>query len=75
MQDDYPMRRLATKLGLHQCFGPSPSIEMVIQDIAQYAQALQASLPMKEPLPSNSWNFVPASSAIDTWFLNMDNPN
>jgi hypothetical protein len=48
---------------------------MIIQDIAQYAQALQASLPMKEPLPSNSWNFVPASSAIDTWFLNMDNPN
>jgi hypothetical protein len=30
---------------------------------------------MKEPLPSNSWNFVPASSAIDTWFLNVDNPN
>jgi hypothetical protein len=75
MQDDYPIRRLAAKLGLHQCFGPSPSIEMIIQDLAQYAQALQASLPMKEPLSSNSWNFVPASSAIDTLFLNVDNPN
>jgi hypothetical protein len=75
MQDDYPIRRLAAKLGLHQCFGPSPSIEMIIQDLAQYAQVLQASLPMKEPLSSNSWNLVPASSAIDTWFLNVDNPN
>jgi hypothetical protein len=26
-------------------------------------------------LSSNSWNFVPASSAIDTWFLNVDNQN
>jgi hypothetical protein len=30
---------------------------------------------MKEPLSSNSWNSVHASSAIDTWFLNVDNPN
>jgi hypothetical protein len=74
MQDDYPIRKLAAKLGLHQCFGPSPSIEMILQDLAQYAQSLQASLPMKEPLPSNSWNFVPASFAKDTWFLNVDNP-
>jgi hypothetical protein len=74
MQDDYPIRKLAAKLGLHQCFGPSPSIEMILQDLAQYAQSLQASLPMKEPLPSNSWNFVPASSSKDTWFLNVDNP-
>jgi hypothetical protein len=73
MQDNYPIRRLAAKLGLHQCLGPSPSIEMIIQDLAQYAQSLQASLPMKEPLPNNSWNFVPASSATDTWFLNVDN--
>jgi hypothetical protein len=75
MQDDYFIRRLAAKLGLHQCFGPSPSIKMIIQDLAQYAQSLEASLPMKEPLPNNSWNFVPASSAIDTWFLNVDNPS
>jgi hypothetical protein len=75
MNDDYPIRRLAAKLGLHQCFGPSPSIEMIIQDLAQYVQSLQAFLPMKEPLPSNSWNFVPTSSAIDTWFLNVDNLN
>jgi hypothetical protein len=75
MQDDYSIRRLAAKFGLPQCFGPSPSVEMLVQDLAQYAQALQASLPMKEPLPTNSWNFVPASSATDTWFLNMDNPS
>jgi hypothetical protein len=30
---------------------------------------------MKEPLPVQSWNFVPASSFIDTWFLRVDNPN
>jgi hypothetical protein len=66
MQDDYSIRRLAAKFGLPQCFGPSPSVEMLVQDLAQYAQALQASLPMKEPLPTNSWNFVPAFSATDS---------
>jgi hypothetical protein len=75
MQDDYSIRSLAAKFGLHQCFGPSPSVEILVQDLAQYAQTLQASLPMKEPLPTTSWNFVPASSDIDTWFLNMDNPS
>jgi hypothetical protein len=34
MQDDYTIRILASKLGVYQCFGPSPSIEMIIQDLA-----------------------------------------
>jgi hypothetical protein len=29
---------------------------------------------MKEPLPAQSWNFVPATSFADTWFFCVDNP-
>jgi hypothetical protein len=47
---------------------------MLVQDLAAHAQSLMASLPMKEPLPAQSWNFVPASSFADTWFFCVDNP-
>jgi hypothetical protein len=47
---------------------------MLVQDLAAHAQLLLASLPMKEPLPAQSWNFVPASSIADTWFFCVDNP-
>jgi hypothetical protein len=47
---------------------------MLVQDLASYAQSLLASLPMKEPLPAQSWNFVPVASFAETWFFCVDNP-
>jgi hypothetical protein len=41
-------------MGLHQCFGPSPSVEMLVQDLAVHAHSLLAALPMKESLPAQS---------------------
>jgi hypothetical protein len=73
--DDAIIRRLAARFGIHQCFSPSPSMEMLVQDLAIHAHSLLASIPMKEPLTMRSWNFVPASSINDTWFLYVDNPN
>jgi hypothetical protein len=73
-EDDSAIRQIAARIGIHQCFGPSPSVAMLVQDLAAHAQSLMASLPMKEPLPAQSWNFVPASSFADTWFFYVDNP-
>jgi hypothetical protein len=73
VDDDSAIRRLAARLGLHQCFGPS-SVEMLVQDLAIHAHSLLAALPMKEPLPAQSWNFVNASSFRNTWFFYVDNP-
>jgi hypothetical protein len=73
-EDDSAIRKLAARLGIHQCYGPSPSVEMLVQDLAAYAQFLLASMPMKEPLPIQSWNFVPATSFANTWFFCVDNP-
>lgn len=33
-ESDYQIRELANRLGLHQGFGPSPSVEMLIQDLS-----------------------------------------
>jgi hypothetical protein len=73
-EDDSAIRQIAARICIHQCFGPSPSVAMLVQDLAAHAQLLMASLPMKEPLPAQSWNFVPASSIADTWFFCVDNP-
>jgi hypothetical protein len=73
-EDDSAIRKLAARLGIHQCYGPSPSVEMLVQDLAAYAQFLLASMPMKEPLPIQSWNLVPATSFANTWFFCVDNP-
>jgi hypothetical protein len=73
-EDDSAIRQIAARIGIHQCFGPSPSVAMLVQDLAAHVQLLMASLPMKEPLPAQSWNFVPASSIADTWFFCVDNP-
>jgi hypothetical protein len=73
-EDERAIRRIAARIGSHQCFGPSPSIAMLVQDLAAHVQSLMATLPMKEPLPAQSWNFVPASSFADTWFFCVDNP-
>jgi hypothetical protein len=32
--DDFVVRRLAARFGLYQCFGPSPYVPMLIQDLA-----------------------------------------
>jgi hypothetical protein len=68
-EDDSTIKKLAARLGIHQCYGPSPSVEMLVQDLAAYAQFLLASMPMKEPLPVQSWNFVLATSFANTWFF------
>jgi hypothetical protein len=47
---------------------------MLVQDLAAYAQSLLALMPMKEALPVQSWNFVPATSYANTWFFCVDNP-
>jgi len=73
--NDYFVRDLANRLGLHQGFGPSPSVQMLLQDLAQKTKELQAILPMKTPLPATSWNFIPSNFVPDTWFLGVDNPN
>lgn len=52
--NDYFVRDLANRLGLHQGFGPSPSVQMLLQDLAQKTKELQAILPMKTPLPATS---------------------
>jgi hypothetical protein len=72
--DDSSIRKLAARLGIHQCCGPSPSVEMLVQDLTSYSQFLLASIPMKEPLPVQSWNFVLATSFANTWFFCVDNP-
>lgn len=43
--NDYQIRELANSHGLHQGFGPSPSVEMLLQDLAQRSQEIQALLP------------------------------
>jgi hypothetical protein len=65
-EDDSTIRKLAARLGIHQCYGPSPSVEMLVQDLAAYAQFLLGSMPMKEPLLVQSWNFVLATSFANT---------
>jgi hypothetical protein len=53
-EDDSAIRQTAARIGIHQCFGPSPSVAMLVQDLAAHAQSLMATLPMKEPLPAQS---------------------
>jgi hypothetical protein len=56
---DFPIRQLANRIGLHLGFGPSPSVEMLIKDLAQRASSLQAMLPLKAPLQAHEWNSFP----------------
>lgn len=36
-ESDYSIRALARQLGLHQVFGPAPSVHMLLQDILEKA--------------------------------------
>jgi hypothetical protein len=74
-EDDSTISKIAVRFGIHQFHGPSPLVEMLVQDLAVHAQFLLASVPMKEPLPIQSWNFVPATSFANTWFFCVDNPS
>ena len=66
---------MAARLGLHNGFGPSPLVEMLLNEMALLARDAQRFLSMKNPLPQSSWNLLPSSPALDTWHLNLDNPN
>jgi hypothetical protein len=72
--NDYQIRALANSVGLLNDFGPAPSVEMLLQSLANVAQKVQELLPMKNPMPVTAWNFVPAANSLDTWVLNTDNP-
>jgi hypothetical protein len=74
-EDDSAIRQVAARIGIHQCYGPSPSVATLVQDLTSYAQSLIATMTMKEPLLAQSCNFVPASSFDDTWFFCVDNPS
>jgi hypothetical protein len=59
-ESDFPIRQLANRVGLHSGFGPSPSVEMLIKELAQRASSLQAMLPLKAPLQAHEWNTFPS---------------
>lgn len=65
---------MATRLGIHTSFGPSPSVEMFLSEMALMARDVQRLLLMKDPIPVTSWNFIPRMPALDPWMLNTDNP-
>jgi anti-sigma28 factor (negative regulator of flagellin synthesis) len=75
-ESDFPIRQLANRVGLHSGFGPSPSVEMLIKELAQRASSLQAMLPLKAPLQAHEWNTFPQSWFVPgNWFFNVNNPN
>jgi hypothetical protein len=61
---DFLIRQMADRIGLHPGFGPSPSVDMLIRELAQRASSLQAMLPLKAPLKAHEWNSFPQS-----WFV------
>jgi anti-sigma28 factor (negative regulator of flagellin synthesis) len=73
---DFPIRQLANRIGLHPGFGPSPSVEMLIKELAQRASSLLDMLPLKAPLQAHEWNTFPQSWFVPgNWFFNVNNPN
>ena len=72
--NDYQIRAITNNLGLHMNVGPTPSVEMLLAELATMTQRLQSFLPMKNPLPADCWNFWPADHSLDTWHLRTDNP-
>jgi hypothetical protein len=72
---DYLVRELAKSLGLHQSFGPVPSVEMLLQDLALRAHGLHHRLALKTQLPWHSWNSGPIRVIPDAWFLIVDHPS
>jgi hypothetical protein len=58
---DFLIRQMAGRIGLHPGIGPSPSVDMLIRELAQRASSLQAMLPLKTPLKAHEWNSFPQS--------------
>jgi hypothetical protein len=63
--NDYSIRELAARLNIHAGFGPAPSVEMLLQELARSVSAVQAILPMKSPLPHSSWNNITLLPELD----------
>jgi hypothetical protein len=69
-------RQPALRLGLHQVFGLVPSVDMIVNELAQRDRDIRALLPLKSPLLVQDWNvspqpwFLPGNS-----FFTVDNPN
>jgi hypothetical protein len=75
-ESDFPIKQFANRVGLHSGFGPSPSVEMLIKELAQRASSLQAMLPLKAPLQAHELNTFPQSWFVPgNWFFNVSNPN
>lgn len=66
-ESDYQVRQMAARLGLHASFGPSPSVEMLLEHMAMMAKEALLLLPLKDPVPPTNWNFRPTSPEMDTW--------
>jgi hypothetical protein len=67
---------MVDRIGLHPGFGPSPSVDMLIRELAQRASSLQAMLFLKAPLQAHEWNSFPQSWFVPgNWFFNVNNPN
>jgi hypothetical protein len=71
--NDFLVRDLAKKVGLHQGFGPAPSVQMLLHELVLKAQQVLPLLPMKEPIPARLWNTTPDFPIQDSWFFNIDN--
>lgn len=46
---DYQIREMASRLGLHMGFGPSPSVEMLLKEMATIAREAQRFFANEEP--------------------------
>jgi hypothetical protein len=72
---DFLIRQMADRIGLLTGFGPHPSVDMLIRELAQRASSLQAMHPMKTPLKAHEWNSFPQSRFVPgNWFFNVNNP-
>uniref|UniRef100_K4A297 Uncharacterized protein n=1 Tax=Setaria italica TaxID=4555 RepID=K4A297_SETIT len=72
---DYQIREMANQFHLHKGFGPPLSVEMLLKELALLAGETQKLLPLKDALPSTSWNFFPPLFPMKQWFLDVDNPS
>lgn len=74
-ESDYQIRSLANRLQLHSGFGPAPSVEMLLGELAMMASEVYRMLPMKSLLLVLAWNILHPLPPIDPWMLFVDNPN
>jgi hypothetical protein len=56
-ESDYSVRSLANKLGLHRGFGPSPSVQMLLQEILEKAASFHHDKYIPRPISSNLASF------------------